>query len=120
METLKKCDGWNKVDYLGVIPFDSVQERIYSQADLGVALLGYIPECNGKEGNLSNTKLFEIMHAGLPVIATDFELWKEVVEKNQCGICVNPYNVEEIREAIMYIMGHPEERKWVKTQEVQY
>ena len=111
LETLCKLKGWEKVDHLGVIPFDQVIERVYAKASAGVALLGYIPECNGKEGNLSNTKLFEIMHAGLPVIATDFDLWKEIVEGNRCGICVNPYDTDEIRKAILYLKDHPSERR---------
>ena len=111
LESLHKLKGWEKVDYLGVIPFDQVIGQVYEKASVGIALLGYIPECNGKEGNLSNTKLFEIMHAGLPVIATDFDLWKEIVERNHCGICVNPYDTDEIREAILYLMNHPLERR---------
>lgn len=110
LKDLQKLKGWEKVDYLGMIPFDQVIHQIYAKASLGVALLGYIPECNGKEGNLSNTKLFEIMHAGLPVLATDFDLWKEIVEKNKCGICVNPYDAEEIRRAIQYLQEHSDER----------
>lgn len=111
LESLKCKNGWKKVAFLGVIPFDEVQKRIYSTATIGIALLGYIPECNGKEGNLSNTKLFEIMNAGLPVISTDFILWKDVIEGNHCGICVDPYNIKEIEKAIRYLMEHPEERQ---------
>ena len=48
------------------------------------------------------------MMAGLPVICTDFILWKEVVEKNNCGICVNPRNISEIIDAINYLLNNPE------------
>ena len=44
--------------------------------------------------------MFEYMAAGLPVICSDFELWKEIIEKNNCGICVNPNNIVEISNAI--------------------
>jgi glycosyltransferase involved in cell wall biosynthesis len=47
------------------------------------------------------------MLAGLPVICTDFILWKEVVEENNCGICVNPKNVNEIVDAIKYLSDNP-------------
>ncbi len=106
---LRATPGWDKVEFLGKIPFREVQSRIYGEANLGVALLGYIPECNGKEGNMSNTKLFEIMNAGLPVLATDFDLWKDVVVANRCGLCVNPYDVDAIRDAIRYFRSHPDE-----------
>jgi glycosyltransferase involved in cell wall biosynthesis len=42
------------------------------------------------------------------VICTDFILWKEVVEENECGICVNPNNVNEITDAINYLINNPD------------
>ena len=36
------------------------------------------------------------MMAGLPVICTDFKVWKEIIEKEKCGICVNPTDKDEI------------------------
>ena len=49
--------------------------------------------------------------AGLPIICTDFDLWREFVERYHCGICVNPESVDEIAEAIQYLIDHPEEAK---------
>ena len=48
------------------------------------------------------------MMMGLPVICTDFLLWKEVVEKNNCGLCVNPRNQDEIVKAVKYLLSDPE------------
>lgn len=56
-------------------------------------------------------KMFEYMSAGLPVIASNFPLWKEIIEGNQCGICVDPYNVDSIAEAINWIIDHSAEAK---------
>lgn len=53
-------------------------------------------------------KMFEYMAAGLPVIASDFPLWKKIVEDNQCGICVNPTDVDAVRKACAELLGHPE------------
>ena len=47
------------------------------------------------------------MAAGLPVIASNFPLWKEIVEKNKCGICVNPLNPREIAAAINWVLLNP-------------
>ena len=47
------------------------------------------------------------MAAGLPVIASNFPLWKEIVEKNKCGICVNPLNPREIAAAINWVLQNP-------------
>lgn len=47
--------------------------------------------------------------AGLPVICTDFDLWRDFVERYECGICVNPECLQEISDAIRYLIKHPEE-----------
>jgi glycosyltransferase involved in cell wall biosynthesis len=54
-------------------------------------------------------KMFEYMSAGLPVIGSHFPLWKEIIEGNNCGICVDPNQPEEIGKAIQYIFDHPKE-----------
>lgn len=105
---LKRLEGWNKVDYLGLIQHQQVSGE-YSGAIAGMA----INRCSqlGENGTLGNTKLFEIMAAGKPVICTNYKLWKEVVEEKQCGICVDSNNVDEIRGAIEYLLIHPEQAK---------
>jgi glycosyltransferase involved in cell wall biosynthesis len=40
------------------------------------------------------------MSAGIPVIASNFTLWKEIVEGAKCGIFADPLNPEEFVEAI--------------------
>lgn len=108
LNMLKSNAGWKKVNYLGQIEHREVNDKVYSKSTIAMALLDYIPLCKGNVGNLSNNKLFEYMKAGLPVICTDFILWKEVVEKNNCGICVNPRNINEIAEAIKYLTDNPD------------
>jgi glycosyltransferase involved in cell wall biosynthesis len=56
------------------------------------------------------TKIFEYMEYGLPVIATDLEVWKDIVP-NKCGICVNPNNIEEIHDAIKFLVDNPVKAK---------
>lgn len=53
-------------------------------------------------------KMFEYMAAGIPVIASNFPLWKTIIESNACGICVDPMAPSAIAEAIDYIATHPE------------
>ncbi|HEY4599678.1 MAG TPA: glycosyltransferase, partial [Cerasibacillus sp.] len=57
------------------------------------------------------TKFFEYMNAGLPIICSDFPVWKNFVEKYQCGIAVNPHNEKEIKQAIEYLRNHPKEAR---------
>src|SRR3546814_20875939 len=49
------------------------------------------------------------MAAGLPVIASDFGHWREVVEPAGCGLLVNPTDTRAIARAIEHLIGHPEE-----------
>lgn len=52
-------------------------------------------------------KLFEYMAAGMAVIASDIPMWKEIIEKYECGICVDPQNVEQICDAILFMKNNP-------------
>lgn len=52
--------------------------------------------------------MFEYMSAGIPVICSDFELWKSIVEQEKCGICVNPMNTDEIAAAMNFIKNNPD------------
>ena len=59
--------------------------------------------------NAQPNKIFEYMAAGLPVIGSNFPLWKELIEGNACGLCVNPTQPSEIAAAIHYLASHPEQ-----------
>lgn len=48
--------------------------------------------------------MFEYMAAGIPVIASNFPLWERIVEDNHCGVCVNPYDINAISNALQYIV----------------
>lgn len=110
LRELESLPAWNQVEYLGRIPHAEVA-GLLARSAVGMAVLGYIRNGDGKNGTMGNTKIFEEMRAGLPVVCTDFVLWKEFVERWKCGICVNPENVDEIAAAIRYLLDHPEEAR---------
>lgn len=56
-------------------------------------------------------KLFEYMACGKPVVASNFPEIAKVVKEADCGILVDPTDVDEIVDAILYLLEHPEEAK---------
>lgn len=102
----KKINGWSKVEFQGWIDRKQVASNL-SQAKAGLVVLH--PKHRYKVSY--PIKMFEYMTAGLPVIASDFPLWEEIIEGNECGITVDPLDPKEIAEAIQYIFNHSEEAK---------
>jgi glycosyltransferase involved in cell wall biosynthesis len=102
--TLVETAGWHRVDYRGRQDRAGVQ-RILSEARVGLAILyptpGYVES--------QPTKLFEYMAAGIPVIASDFPRFREIIEGNECGLCVPSRDVSAIAAAIEWIFDHPAE-----------
>lgn len=96
--------GWNKVDYRGWLDREGVK-AILSESVGGLVTLH--PIVNYLDA--LPVKMFEYMAAGVPVIASNFPLWKQIIEGNQCGLCVDPLNPQAIANAIDYLIAHPEE-----------
>jgi len=103
---VRSLEGFEKVEHLGWKDPYAIPEFL-SRADVGI--ICFLPKPNHIK-SMPN-KLFEYMAAGLPVIASDFPLWKEVVEGNKCGICIDPLKPKEIAKAIKYLMENPRLRK---------
>lgn len=92
--------GWEKVDYRGTVTKEEV-DRIYDESVLGLCL--YLVTPNNVNSNPN--KLFECMNAGIPVICSDFPIWREIVEEGNCGLCVDAESVEQITEAIVKLLN---------------
>jgi glycosyltransferase involved in cell wall biosynthesis len=58
-----------------------------------------------------STKVFEYMALGLPVVTSNFKLYRDIVEKYNCGLCVDPSNPQEIAKKIEFIFKNPIESK---------
>lgn len=93
-----------KVNYHGFLNREGIKNTL-SRSKAGLVVLE--PRLNFIDS--LPIKMFEYMAAGIPVIASDFPVWKEIIEMNKCGICVDPLNVEEISKAIQWIFSNPQE-----------
>jgi len=104
IKTIKKYNIEKNVVLFGRLPlFEGYKHSLYSR--IGIAILKPI----GNYLYSYSTKIFEYMAIGLPVITSNFKIYKEIVEKNKCGLCVDPLNAKEIAEAIRYILMNPKE-----------
>jgi glycosyltransferase involved in cell wall biosynthesis len=56
-------------------------------------------------------KLFEYMSASLPVIASDFPLWREIVKGAGAGLLVDPQSTDAISDAMVWLIDNPEQAK---------
>ncbi len=105
-EELASLDGWTKVNEFGLVGRKEVRE-ILKNSRAGIVTFYGVPNHVDAQPN----KMFEYMSAGVPVIGSDFPLWREIIVGNNCGICVNPEKSEEIAEAIRFILKNNEKAK---------
>lgn len=100
---VKSLPGWSFVDEMGFLGRDGVS-KLLSDSYAGLVTLQPTPNYIDS----LPVKMFEYMAAGLPVIASNFPLWKEIIEFHNCGICVDPTKPEEIATAIDFLIDNPE------------
>lgn len=106
LSELQNTEGWHNIIYKGLVQRGELSE-ILAQSEAGIVTFLPIPNHIDAQPN----KMFEYMSSGIPVISSDFPLWKEIILKNNCGMCVEPTNPKAIAEAIQYIIDNTERAK---------
>ena len=96
--------GWTRVNALGVQGRPGVRE-VLGRSVAGVVTLH--PASNYLDA--LPIKMFEYMSAGIPVIASDFDLWRTIVQESQCGLCVDPLDPTAIALAIDHLVSRRDE-----------
>lgn len=91
---------WDRVTYLGQVSRREISE-VYSKSFAGI--VNFLPAPNHIYSQPN--KLFEYMSAGIPVVCSNFDLWRSVVETGECGICVDPSSPRALAEAVNAIHG---------------
>lgn len=93
---------WHAVNALGFLDREKVKATL-GRSRAGIVT--FLPFSNHIDAQPN--KMFEYMAAGIPVISSDFPLWRNIIEGNHCGLCVNPLDSKEIARAIDWIIDNP-------------
>lgn len=108
VETIKnlitKLEVEEGIKLIPPVPYEKVKNYLL-RASIGIVT--YLPYPN----NMSclPNKLFEYMACGLPIVASDFPLYRQVIEDAGCGKLVDPRNPMEIASAVEELLENPEE-----------
>jgi glycosyltransferase involved in cell wall biosynthesis len=95
---------WKHVNWHGELDRSGIASLL-SKVQVGLVVL------HPDEAYLTSqpTKLFEYMAAGIPVVASDFPLWRSIIQGAGCGLLVDPFNVRDIAAAIEHLIRNPSE-----------
>jgi len=93
-----------RVNFLGWVSYAGLVDLLF-ESRVGII----IPNPNPRYVTNYPVKLFEFMAAGLPVIASKEGEAAKFVQECNGGILVNPLDVNEVRDAIVWLFSHPEE-----------
>lgn len=99
---LKNSTRFSRINYHGVIGRAAIAELL-SRVRVGMVTL--LPTPSYVES--LPIKLFEYMLSGIPVVASDFELWRPIVEGNNCGLMVDPTDPNAIAKACLELIKNP-------------
>ena len=88
---VKNHSAWSKVNELGFLNRRKVNAVL---ARSKVGLVTFLPSENHIFAQPN--KMFEYMSGGIPIITSNFPLWREIVEGSDCGICVVPFSSKDI------------------------
>jgi len=99
----KESIGWQNVDELGFLTREQVKDTL-SKSVAGLVVLEPTPSYLAS----IPVKMFEYMIAGIPVIASDFPYWRNLIEAEDCALFVDPINPKEISAAIKKLVANKE------------
>jgi len=103
-ESIKEHYYWKNVTFVDGFKYDELP-KYFSMATISNTLRDF-----GKnDGSLGVIKIFESMEIALPVLFSDVPLYREMVDKYHCGICVNPNDSKDIEKAIRYLIENRKE-----------
>ena len=106
VDVLETFPNWKNVDFAGPFKKEEIS-TVFSKMTISNTLRDF-SRTGSPNGSFGVLKIFESMEAGLPVLLSDVKCYREIVEKYNCGICVDPHNSQQIKEAIQYLVENKE------------
>ncbi|MDI6888786.1 MAG: glycosyltransferase family 4 protein [Methanocellales archaeon] len=111
-ERAKENNVSEKFIFVGFVKHNEVPDYI-AAADVAVA--PYNPKgfrYMEKYGfYFSPIKIFEYMACAKPIVTTNVEIVRDIIKENQCGILVEPGNIDEIAHAIEHLFKNKKKAK---------
>jgi hypothetical protein len=100
----KAMPAWARIEHLGWLDRAGIA-RMLGRLRAGLVVMHPVPcyvVCYP-------IKMFEYMAAGLPVIASDFPTFREILDDGRCGLLIPPQGPQALAEAIAWVLAHPDE-----------
>ena len=98
--------GWKRITFLGRVTPNEVLDVIHS-ARTGLVIdhpiINYLDSYS--------TKMFEYMACGVPVVCSDFPLWKRIIKDADCGVALDPMDPVGVAKAVEELCRDPEEAR---------
>lgn len=103
---LEELKGWQSTNFLGWVSRPMIP-TVLNKAKIGLLVLDRHPNFE----NSKPVKLFEYMLSGLPIIASDFNYWKNLIGEANCAIFIEPSNPAKLVDALEWILNNPKAAK---------
>jgi glycosyltransferase involved in cell wall biosynthesis len=105
----QKLNLTDRIEFKDRVPFEQLAE-ITKQSWLGLSLDR--PVSVNNRYFLPN-KIFDYIHAGIPILASSLPEVKAIIEQYSVGLCIEQVTPQSIATAIQFIYDHPEKyREW--------
>jgi glycosyltransferase involved in cell wall biosynthesis len=104
--TVRSLPGWRKVEFYGQVGRNEII-KILKKSEIGIVTLH--PTSSYVEAY--PIKMFEYMAMKNAVLASDFPIWRSIVQGANCGELVDPLEVKEIAGKLKEMLDNPDKTR---------